>query len=466
MIVKGIQAEPEENREVETTKEEEVDVDDKTVEESARDPSSTISDSSCQSSLAKPSPVPGYIFLIRIRGPARRSTKGGWTEEEDEILARAVKQFKGKNWKKIAEFFPGRSDVQCLHRWQKVLDPELVKGAWTKEEDECIIKLVNKYGAKKWATIANKMTGRIGKQCRERWHNHLNPAIKKCAWTTEEEIVLIRAHGMYGNKWAEIAKLLPGRADNSIKNHWNCSVKKKLDSYLSSGLLDPSNKNGALDLNSGSSVRGHPHDLATQKGSMELDENSTTVAAFKASFTSFPRENESSRKPREDSDYCITVAQPVSMEISRSSRGLPVTSPTGRCSTYPSSGEDSSRATAQNYETNLCCKDDYPDRTTADPIMPTTTQPKPHAQMAIHRLTKELFASPEKLERHAKSIDAPGTSSKLSEQSTPPILEKTPMDIEKDADFSETPCTPVPVDMEVLDHDRYALLSRVVCIKT
>lgn len=67
MIVKGIQGEPEDKREVEATKEEEVDVDDKTVEESARDPSSTISDSSCQSSLAKPSPVPGYIFLMSSR---------------------------------------------------------------------------------------------------------------------------------------------------------------------------------------------------------------------------------------------------------------------------------------------------------------------------------------------------------------------------------------------------------------
>jgi len=32
-----------------------------------------------------------------------------------------------------AEFFPDKSEVQCLHRWKKVLNPELVKGHWTKE---------------------------------------------------------------------------------------------------------------------------------------------------------------------------------------------------------------------------------------------------------------------------------------------------------------------------------------------
>ncbi|XP_019083774.1 PREDICTED: myb-related protein 3R-1-like [Camelina sativa] len=174
----------------------------------------------------------------RTSGPARRSTRGQWTAEEDEVLRKAVHSFKGKNWKKIAEYFKDRTDVQCLHRWQKVLNPELVKGPWTKEEDEMIVQLIEKYGPKKWSTIARYLPGRIGKQCRERWHNHLNPAINKEAWTQEEELVLIRAHQIYGNKWAELTKFLPGRSDNGIKNHWHSSVKKKLDSYMSSGLLD------------------------------------------------------------------------------------------------------------------------------------------------------------------------------------------------------------------------------------
>ncbi|KAH7865278.1 hypothetical protein Vadar_004548 [Vaccinium darrowii] len=102
-----------------------------------------------------------------------------------------------------------------------------VKGQWTIEEDRLLIHLVEKHGIRKWSQIAQMLKGRIGKQCRERWHNHLRPDIKKDIWTEEEDRILIHAHAEIGNKWAEIAKRLTGRTENSIKNHWNATKRRQ-----------------------------------------------------------------------------------------------------------------------------------------------------------------------------------------------------------------------------------------------
>lgn len=107
------------------------------------------------------------------------------------------------------------------------LRPGQNRGAWTAEEDAKVVEWVNTHGPTKWTKCADHLGGiRSSKQCRERWVNSLNPDIKLDKWTQEENDTLHREYKRNGPKWALISQMIPGRTENSVKNHFYSAMRK------------------------------------------------------------------------------------------------------------------------------------------------------------------------------------------------------------------------------------------------
>ncbi|KAE8812074.1 Myb-related protein MYBAS2 [Hordeum vulgare] len=102
------------------------------------------------------------------------------------------------------------------------------KGPWTEKEDAQLVWFVRLLGERRWDFLA-QVSGlrRTGKSCRLRWVNYLHPGLKRGRITADEERLILTLHAEWGSRWSRIARKLPGRTDNEIKNYWRTHMRKK-----------------------------------------------------------------------------------------------------------------------------------------------------------------------------------------------------------------------------------------------
>ncbi|CAN6235733.1 unnamed protein product [Urochloa humidicola] len=169
------------------------------------------------------------------------------------------------------------------------------KGLWSPEEDEKLRDFILRYGHGCWSALPAKAgLQRNGKSCRLRWINYLRPGLKHGMFSREEEETVMSLHAKMGNKWSQIARHLPGRTDNEVKNYWNSYLKKRVEGGAGAQrAADPATPAGSDDVRAGSP---NPSENDSQ-GRVSLPASSDS---------SYPVDSSSA-----DDSSCLTVTEPA-----------------------------------------------------------------------------------------------------------------------------------------------------------
>jgi hypothetical protein len=165
-----------------------------------------------------------------------------WSDNEDQILKKAILYYGPKNWQQISYCLEGRNNSQAFHRWMKGINPKIKRSKWSFEEDLTLGISLKIYGNKKWSKIANHLGGRTDIQCRERFCNILDPSLEEVEWKPHEDAKLLMLYDKMKNKWSKIAKEFGNRTDNTCWRRWKYleSIRKTMGSVYSNNILNNS----------------------------------------------------------------------------------------------------------------------------------------------------------------------------------------------------------------------------------
>jgi hypothetical protein len=175
-----------------------------------------------------------YSHIRSIPSAIGGMSASSWSKDDDNALMDLMRKIKSpKSWDPIAKKFErGKSAREIHDRWTRYLKPGSRKGQWTDEEDQVVVETVQNSMEDpftRWSDLAQRLPGRVGKQVRDRWVNHLNPAINHLPFSREDDLLLWNGHNVAGKRWVEISsKYFKGtRSENHIKNRWYSASFKK-----------------------------------------------------------------------------------------------------------------------------------------------------------------------------------------------------------------------------------------------
>ncbi|MCL7046409.1 hypothetical protein MKW94_002471 [Papaver nudicaule] len=252
--------------------------------------------------------------------------KRDWTKEDDVQLRTTVEAFGANDWQLIAFNMEGRTGTQCSNRWLKTLNPARKRvGRWTVEEDKRLKVAVLLFGAKSWQKMAQFVPGRTQVQCRERWVNCLDPSLNLKEWTEEEDCLLKAAVEEYGHCWSKVAASLPGRTDSKCLRRWKVlfphevpsiqAAKKIKKTALISNFVDRESERPALDHNDFVALPGPESILELESGTNTgKEKKSRSKRKSKANNDLVPCDKVPKRRR---SKRCTTEAQNCCEENSR-----------------------------------------------------------------------------------------------------------------------------------------------------